>query len=102
MRGNGDAAADDIVAKPTADGGDPKLNLGNLAKYPNIHETRIKPSIEHVAEYVSDDTGAQTGLAKSLDKSNGRLAVRAQCGMGKTTALEHTVPSMVACSFQVW
>ena len=66
----------------------------DLSGYPTIRETNIPPTVEYVTQLESVN-GEQAGLSHVLMESGGRLAIRAQVGMGKTTALELTLREMM-------
>ena len=64
----------------------------DLFKYPTIHVRNIPSEIKYVTHLESSE---QAGFYQALRSSGGFLAIRAQIGMGKTTALELTLREML-------
>ena len=72
-------------------------NRINLSEYPTIHERSIPSDVAFVTKLEPSVNGDERpGFSSALRESGGRLAIRAQVGMGKTTALELTLREMMA------
>ena len=73
-------------------------NRVNLSEYPTIHERSIPSDVAFVTKLESvndDEQSGLSGFSNALRQSGGRLAIKAQVGMGKTTALEITLREMM-------
>ena len=69
-------------------------NRVDISGYPTIRETKIPSAVEYVTQLESVN-GEHVGFSHVLMESGGRLAIRAQVGTGKTTALELTISEMM-------